>query len=182
MQRTKKTDNDHFDEKVGLRVRAWNRAKNKRVLDCFHGNGMLWNRVADVVKTPVEVVGIEKIKTKGNALLRGEAIKHLPTLDLDAFGIIDLDDYGVPFDETKLILDRGWRGCLLVTLIQSQHGRLPLAMNTYFGMPPEMVNHVPSVFNGRCWEKFAGLLYDYGVRSVEMHEFGRKLYFLAEIA
>lgn len=118
------TDNSHFYEKVKLRLKAIAEIPKDEVsiLECYAGKGLLYAEVKKHTSKKVHIVSIEKERGKNPFALSGDNLKFLPTLDLEKFDIIDLDAYGIPTEQIKIIADRGWHGLLVVTCIKQRLG------------------------------------------------------------
>lgn len=97
------TDNSNRAAKKHLRRVATAHLSSLRVLDCYAGNGAMW---ANVDKE--KYLGIEKQKGKGNVadeIINADNLKIIPMLDLSEYNVIDLDAYGIPYDQMYEILD-----------------------------------------------------------------------------
>lgn len=106
------TDNSYFEAKVQLRIEALGLAKNNRILDCFSGTGRIWSEVERRIGRKLEVISIEKEKGKNPKAMCGDNLKILPILDLSKFGIVDLDAYGHPSRQMKILSKKGiFGGC-----------------------------------------------------------------------
>ena len=130
------TDNSNFEKKVALRLEAINEIPKDeiRVLDCFAGYGLLWKEVQKRTSKKIRLLQIEKEKGKNSHALCGDNLKFLPTLDLDNFDLIDLDAYGVPSRQIRIIKNKGWHGILVVTAIESMMGKIPKDLTDAVGI------------------------------------------------
>ena len=176
--KAKKTDNAHLNTKIGLRMEVISQVPGViRVLDCYHGHGVIWEAIKKQSGRDIKVDGIEKEKSKGTAIYRGECNKWLKSIDLTKYHIVDLDAYGIPVTEIITVLSRGFVGHLCVTLIQSQHGRLPHILNRSVGISRTIADQSRVVVNQDAWEKTMGMLYDRGIGTIRFAKHGRKIYF-----
>ncbi len=92
-----KTDNTNIESKVELRRRAVKGLEEVKVLDLFAGNNVLWSDI----KTD-RYFGVEREKGKGRNL-NADNLKVIPSLDLSQFNVIDLDSYGIPYQQVKAL-------------------------------------------------------------------------------
>jgi hypothetical protein len=110
--------------------------------------------------------------------LPGDNRAYLGTIDLDKFDVIDLDAYGIPFDQVEVILNRGYQGVIFVTFIQSVYGCLPNAMLSALGYPMAGVKKIPTIFYKHGWEKMLLYLANRGLKTVVHRSFRNKHYFM----
>jgi hypothetical protein len=100
-----KTNNSRKAEKTNIRKEViWNiNKKNIFVLDAFAGKSILWGIIKLVNNKKITVLGIDK--NESDADIYGDNIKVLPCLNLEKFDIIDLDAWGCPYDQIRLIFE-----------------------------------------------------------------------------
>jgi hypothetical protein len=158
-----KTDNSNFAVKVAMREKL----ARGTVLDCYHGNGLLW---AEVKKThpEIKVIGIEKELGKGDAVIYGDCEKVLPSLNLAKYDIIDLDAYGIPFNALESMFgNRTLKAGTVVyyTFIQSLYGRIPNKLLSYIGITKEMIKKAPTMFGKLGFQSFLQYLLDKKVKK-----------------
>ena len=170
-----KTDNSYFEEKVQLRLSCIK--KGITVLDCYAGKGILWGEVKKRTTQKIDITSIEKEPGKNKRALPGDNIKYLKSLDLNKFNVIDLDAYGIPFNQLEIIFKRQYKGIVIVTAIQSMLGKLPTGMLIELGYTKKMINKIPTLFNNKGIDKLKNYLYLHGVQSIEGYFIGRKNYF-----
>ena len=174
-----KTDNSHFEEKVLLRIYAIKDIISPSVLECYSGTGKLWDEVKKRTGKEITILRIEKEKSKGNKIyLQGDNIKFLLSLNLDKFDVIDLDAYGIPYDQINLLYNRDYKGTVIVTAIQSMQGGLPHKMLMKLGFTKQMIQKIPSLFFRNGFGKLKNYLYLSGVQSIEGYFIDRKNYFM----
>jgi hypothetical protein len=106
-----------------------------KVLDAYHGSGRVWHRVAALVPdVRIDVVGIDT-RNIAPGVIQGDNRKILPTLDLTAFDLIDLDAYGVPAEQLAIVADRA-PGVPVVATVIARHGAPPTTpMLDLLGIP-----------------------------------------------
>ena len=175
-----KTDNSFLSDKIKLRLNHLPRQDNINVLDCFAGEGVIWDSIKKRTDKSITVVGIEQ-KNKKGVYLKGNNLKFIKNINLNNFQIIDLDSYGVPYPQLKILFDRKFKGGVFVTFIQSLYGGLPKKMLYDLGYTEKMIDAIPSLFNRKGIEKFMRFLYMNGVRKVCIRSCGGKHYLYFKI-
>jgi len=164
------TDNSNLLAKVNLRIAHLPQKSKINVLDAYHGEGIIWKYISEKVKSDIQITAIERKPITDDLVLQGDNRKILPSLYLEKFDIIDLDAYGVPFDQLEYIFNYDRKKMIhhgiFVTFIQSVYGRLPVAMLKKLGYSKKMVEKVPSIFNRNGIEKFKSYLAMRGVDRI----------------
>jgi len=168
-----KVDNQHLGEKLRLRL-DWvcRQARPLRILDCFAGRGRIWSAIRQTAAAPLEVLAIEARKGIHPTALVGDNRKILPTLDLQTFDAIDLDDYGHPTWQIKHILSRGYRGTMFVTMCSAFVGGLDRELCAHYAIPMQVRALAPALFATRKAERVLGLFADHGICRATGYRFG----------
>ena len=182
------TDNSHFYEKVKLRLKAIAEIPKDDVsiLECYAGKGLLYTEVKKHTSKKLHIVSIEKERGKNPFALCGDNLKFLPTLNLEKFDIIDLDAYGIPTEQIKIIADRGWHGLLVVTCIAKRlgWGRCPNILLKQINAV-KISQKCVTLFAPYFFELFEHFLFSFGVRLKIGYFFnyhsGYKHYFYCKI-
>lgn len=174
----KKTDNHYMADKVQLRIdhAPWHDAKALTVLDVFGGHGVVWSTIERITGQPIVRIGVDKRDDLLQAHLHGDNLKVMAGLNLNAFDVIDLDAYGVPYEHLRLLFDRHYHGCVFVTFITTVHGRLPNGLLLDSGFSEAMITKAPTLCSKRGWDIFKRFLARNGVTSVVHRSKGRKHY------
>ena len=148
------TDNDDigFGYKVSLRVET--AKENQRVLDCYAGHGFIWNEVKKLTSLNINVTSIDSRDDKTKPYLKGDNVKFIKALNLDNYDVIDLDSYGIPFQQLEIIFKKKFKGIVHVTFIQSVMGRLNNNLLLSLGYTKEMIKKCPTLFSKNGYEKF----------------------------
>jgi len=179
MSDIKKTDNTYLADKVALRLGHLPGKHVIRVLDCYAGKGTIWRAVRELAgsKRKILVLPIE-IKKDEDLLfhLPGDNERFLETLDLTRFDVIDLDAYGVPYDQLRIIFRREFRGWVFVTFIQAVFVQMPYGLLSEIGIPEQMVKISPALLGKRGWKYFLEYLAKMGVRTVWIRQHQNKHY------
>lgn len=175
MGQTKKTDNHYLKDKVRLRAKYI--PDKPFVLDCYAGNGVIWREVQKLMAdTPIIRLAIEKEKSKGGFHLAGDNVRFLMSLDLSAYNVIDLDAYGIPYQQIKILFDRQYHGLVFFTFIQSIMGNLPHGMLMDIGFSKAMITKAPTLCARRGWDYFIQFLSLRGVDKITYTNHNRKYY------
>lgn len=168
------TDNSLLGYKVLLRVDHLP-VESIRLLDCYGGHGIVWDAVKRLSgRNDIERVGIDKEQRAG--LVRGDNRKWMMGLDLSRFNVIDLDAYGVPFDQVQIVFKSGFKGVVFFTFIQSVMGQLPAKLLQSSGIGKEARNECPTLFGQIGWELWLDWLGNNGVTKVWHRSKDRKHY------
>ena len=169
-----KTDNDFFKDKVILRYNNLPDKDYIKVLDCYSGSCQIWNKIKQYTDKNIEVLPIDIKKNRNN--LKGDNIKFLKGMDISQFDVIDLDAYGVPFQQLEEIFTKNYKGHIFVTFIQSQHGKLNNGLLYYNGISKNMIKKVKSIFYTKGFEKFKNYLAFRGVKFIKYRAHNCKYY------
>jgi hypothetical protein len=170
-----KTANIYLSDKVALRANHLPVGRELYILDCFAGKGLIWAAVKELTGRHIVTLPIDTDKAVGFRL-PGDNRAYLDTLDLDQFDAIDLDAYGIPYDQLKIVLERGYRGAVFVTFIQSIYGQMPVRLLQDVGFSKEMVDRTPTIFGDNGWSYFLEWLALQGVKQVVHRSHLRKHY------
>lgn len=179
------TDNSHFAAKIKLRMDNLPRGSCS-VLDCFGGQGLIWETIKGrLPKKDIKILRIDLKKDRSGVYLAGDNRKFLASLDLNRFNVIDLDAYGVPFEQLQAILRRKRATPLTIfaTFIQSLYGRLPVKFLAELGYSQSMVKKCPSLFNRDGLSKLKAYLALAGIKKIKRYSdhTGKKHYICFEM-
>ena len=178
----RRTDNSAPREKIALRLDALESidAESVRVLDAYHGHGVLWKELYKKSSKAIDVLGID-IEDRGPGVLMGDNRKFLKSLDLHKFDLVDLDAYGSPIDQLRILFDRGYSGVVVCTFIRTCFRRLPFRFLNELGYPTKMIKKCPTLFSRNGYEKFLLWLANRGIkntRSILIEATGRSAQYL----
>lgn len=125
-----KTDNDHSATKVALRVEAvtmLGEPREIRLLDAFHGYGKLWQLVAAVLAPDGWSIKPYRVdhQVRGAGTLHVDNDRLMRSIDLRRFDLIDLDAYGWPAKQLKIVSQRAPKTPVLSTRIARALGPMP---------------------------------------------------------
>ena len=160
------TDNDSigFSYKVGLRIETVK--QNQKILDCFSGHGHIWNEVSRQKECNLNITSIDSRNDKSSVYLKGDNIKFLKAMDLNKYDIIDLDSYGIPFQQLEIIFEKKYSGIIHATFIQSSMGRLNNGLLMSLGYTREMIKKCPTLFSKNGYEKFKNYLANHSILRI----------------
>jgi hypothetical protein len=125
---------------------------------------------------PIEHVGIDTLPKKG-ALYLGDNRLYLQHLSIDNYDMIDVDAYGVPYEQMKILAKRNYRGIVVGTFIQCIYGGLPYAMLEDIGYSRRMVKKITKLFFNNGWDRWMTFLKIIGYEDVYVFHCSNKHYF-----
>ncbi len=174
----RQTDNDKlgFAHKIRLRCHSIKGKQSVNVLDCFAGHGWVWQAVKAETDTKIHITALDKREDKTSVYLKGDNLKYLKSMDLNRFDVIDLDSYGTPIKELEVVIDKGYKGIVHVTFIQSVMGKLPTKMLTDLGFTPAMLDKCPTLFSKNGFDKLCKWLKVKGLNDILYIQLKRKSY------
>lgn len=169
------TENSFFEIKVNLRLENLP-DKPLKVLDCFSADGKIWKEIAKH-RENLNILRIEKENNKDGIYLRGDNLKFLSSLDLNQFDVIDLDAFGIPFKQLRIIFQKVKTDKIIfVTFIQSLFGTLPKQMLNDLGYTKQMINKIPTLFNHNGFNKFCCWLFLNKIDKIKFYNLQNKYY------
>lgn len=177
----KKTDNDNLTQKLAIRMLAVDTLKKYgieeiHVLDCFAGNGKLWRLLKQEYGDSIKDIGIDS-ESKHGAKYLGDNRKYLKYLPINDYELIDIDAYGVPYDQLRIICKRQFKGIIVGTFIQCVYGGLPHGMLEELGYSRKMVRKITKLFYSSGWKKWSSYLKLQGYDTVHVYHCANKHYF-----
>ena len=158
-----KTDNTNVGKKISLRKQATANLNELRVLDLFAGKNVLWANI-DCAR----YYGIEEVKGKGRNL-NADNMKVIDNLNLSDFNVIDVDSYGIPFNQIYKIFSNKTlaNGTVIVyTLITNKMCSINKYCLKNFRLE-KMYGKCKVLINAKARELFYAFLYESGVRKSE---------------
>ena len=162
---SKLTDNSRFEEKVLLRDEVVK--DGDIILDCYHGEGIIWNEIEK--NKSIDIIGIEKEKGKGFGCMYGRCEKIIPSLNLGAFSIIDFDAWGSPFQAMIVCfknktLKKGTK--IFYTFIQTGFCAVEIKLLAYIGISKAMYKKCPTLYRNLGFTAFKEFLYQNGIKNI----------------
>jgi len=169
------TDNSFLFDKIMLRINNLPLKNEIYVLDCFAGEGKIWNYIKNKIKKKFYILSIDK-KNFNKIYLKGDNLKYLKNLPLEKFDVIDFDAYGVPYNQLKIIFQKKINAVVFITFIQSLYGGLPINMLEEIGYNKNMIKKIPTLFFKNGLKKFKLFLAQNGVKKIKIRSFRNKHY------
>lgn len=165
-----KTDYSDWSLEVKIRLRLFGlsflKKDNVLVLDAYHGNGIVWQKVCErAPEKNIQVVGIDILPKKSVSVLKGDNRKFLKSMDLNVFDVIDLDAYGIPADQLQILFDRNYHGTIFFTMAAVGFSAVPIKLLEKNGISKEMRKKCPTIFGSRALEYAFNFLALYGVQK-----------------
>ena len=173
------TDNSHLDIKVALRQNHLPGKKSLTVLDCYHGEGAIWNHIKRSTDKTILMVGIDKKEIDGVLQLKGDNLKFIRSMNLSVYDVIDLDAYGIPYRALREVLRNPTlkkRTVIFLTFIQTYHGCLPYDMLSELGYSRKMIRKIPTLFFRNGFDKLKAFLGQSGVKKIAYISVNNKFY------
>ena len=177
----KKNDNSHLKNKISLRIENLPDKTSLKILDCFHGEGLIWKKITETVKTKKIVINKVDIKEKGDSL-KINIYKILPTLTLSEYDIIDIDCYGSPFSALDMIFKNKTFSPKTTTIFYTNIsvflGGIKKELIFQSGISAKMYKKIPFLCLKYRIPFFDSFLYSAGYKekTVRIFEFGKKEY------
>lgn len=171
-----KTDNSFLIDKIELRKKFIPNKSNVKILNCYGGNNEIWNRIGTEIFTNLDITNIDIKEKNDKAYLQGDNAKFLESINLDVYDIIDLDAYGVPYQQLKTIFRKGYKGIIFITFIQSIIGALPNGILNEFGYTNQMIKKCRSIFYKRGLDIMLHFISKNGIKNITYKYSNRKLY------
>jgi hypothetical protein len=167
---SRQINNSHLLDKVALRIEALGEVSGNsvEVLDAFCGDRVLWQKVQDSTDRELSVFGIDKENEHAN--IKADNRKILGVMDLSPFQIIDLDAYGLPFEQIEKVFgnDSLAKGAVIVyTYISLPVGGASERLLQTIGIPHHMWGKCPSMFMKAQESAFYEYLRQHGIDSVK---------------
>jgi len=177
------TDNSMLAQKINLRLDAVGKVPKDKVciLDAFSGNMVVWSQIKARTKKKLNILRIDAKPDRDGLYLVGDNQKFIESLDLARFDIIDLDAYGSPYKQLKILFERGYTGYVICTFIQTMAGRLDNELLTSLGYTDSMINKIPTLFSRNGLQKMLHYLNKNGVDEITGYFTGRKNYFTFKV-
>jgi len=175
------TDNSYLWDKISLRLSMLPQKKALRVIDAYAGHGLIWKNIQKKYKGKINITKIDKEQKGARFVLIGDNTKFLMSLPLNKYDVIDLDAYGVPYEQLKIIFNRGFKGIVFATFIQSALGRLNDGFLKDLGYTKPMIDKCPSLFSKHGLQKLERWLLLQGINKIIIRSHSRKSYLGFEV-
>jgi hypothetical protein len=138
---------------------------------------LLWRAVERKNGKKVKRTAIDQRKDMLQLHLHGDNVKVMSGMDIKNFDVIDLDAYGIPYDQLKIVFDKKYIGTVFVTAIQTMTGGMPHGLLEEIGFSKDMITKAPSLFARRGFQYLLEWLALKGVKKIIHRSKARKHYF-----
>lgn len=101
-------------------------------------------------------------------------------MDLSKYNIIDLDSYGIPFNQLEVIFSKRYTGIIFITFVQSRQGALPQKFLLNLGYSLQMIQKIPTLFYRNGFDKFKEYLALNKITEIYYKEIINKYYIKIE--
>lgn len=158
---------DNSRELCKIEMREELTKEGYKILDCYHGNGIIWNEIKKRKK--IKVVGIEKEKGKGAGSMYGKCEKIIPSLDLSLFDIIDFDAWGSPYKAMKEMFRNktlNKNTLCFYTFIQTGMGSVETELLKQIGITEKMSKKCHTMYKKYGFEAFKMFLYNNKIKEI----------------
>ena len=173
------TDNSFLNEKVKLRLQSLESIDKEvvKILEAFSGDGLIWDKVKEESDKNLVILKMDKKKDKKGIYLKGDNTKFLKGFDLSDFDIIDLDAYGSPYKQLKILFEKQYKGIVHCTYIQSGMGRVDDGLLIKYGYSKEMIKKCPTLLCKDGMKLMENYLGQHGIEKLTGFFYNRKRYF-----
>jgi len=173
-----KTDNTYLGDKIKLRMEFLPRKRNINVLDLFAGDGLIWGTIKNKTKRNINITSIDKKEDTEKFHLIGDNRKYLPSLNLKKYDVIDIDSYGIPYDQIDFILKSNFIGEIFMTCIKDPRGPIPMKMALFLGYTEKMYKKCPTLISKNHFNKLKKVLTKNGIFNINYIEHQSKYYYI----
>lgn len=175
MARSVKTDNSFLIDKVKMRSNHLPELEEIRVLDAYSSHGLIWNLVKELnPNTSFNITRLDREVGKKGFYIRTDNVRFLASSDLNEYDVIDLDAYGVPFNQMEYLFKKREEFDhvvgVFVTLNTIGMGKMPLELLKVVGITSKMYKKSPILCSKHPRDKIFGYLAERGVREVYVRE------------
>lgn len=171
------TDNSDLGDKIALRLSMLPNKKTLKVVDAYAGRGTIWKNVQKRYPGKIKITKIDKEQKETDVFMfLGDNTKFLLSLPLHKYDVIDLDAYGVPYEQLKIVFNSKFKGIVFVTFIQSFMGRINCDFLQDLGYTKAMIDKCPSLFCKDGLRKLERWLILHGIARITIRHHSRKSY------
>lgn len=165
-----RTDNKALPEKVHLRNKYLPDKEVIDVLDAFSADGVIWKAVEKLNPDKSFCIArIDNQRKKKGFYIRSENTRFLRSTDLNVYDVIDLDHYGVPFNQLEVIFNHEFTSKIELFATFNLVGIKPMhkAMLRMLGFSDSMLNSSRYLCSKNSEEKILSYLNFRGVNQVD---------------
>jgi len=174
-----KTNNDKkmIEAKIQLRLMSLPDKDEVNILECFAGEGVLWNEVKKRTKKQLKILSIDKNNYK-KISLKGDNIRFLKSLDLTKYQIIDLDAWGCPANQLQVLYEKKYKGMVICSFVQSDFHTITKIVQLNYGYTNKMMKEAPMLCRRNGLEQMLFFINTkFKVNKVKIVSYKQKHYF-----
>ena len=169
-------DSDWFDYKVNLRIQSIEHLQFARVLECFSGEGKLWDVVEKKTGKKIYRYKIDANYYPGvDVVGRSETV--IKSISLKRYHVIDLDSWGSPVVHLQILFEQQYKGIIHCTYCS------PILLNPdgilaaeYFNVDKKIIKKCSSLFAKNTGEMLSNYLKNRGINIIHGHLSEKKLF------
>lgn len=156
----------YFKLKVDIRVNSLPE-RDIKVLDCFAGEGKIWNAVKSKFKHKIDKVGLDINYYSGVDNIICDSERFLFYEDINKYDVIDIDSWGSPINHLDIIFKKKYKGIIHCTYCN------PISFNPnkkistlFYGVEHYVIKNKPSLFAKDLEAQIKNYLISNGVTKV----------------
>lgn len=166
-----------FDYKVTLRIQSIEHLVFARVLECFAGEGKLWDAVEQKSGKKIYRFKIDANFYPGIDII-GDSEKVLKRISLKRFNVIDLDAWGSPVKHLDILFKKQFKGIVHCTYCTPcLFTPVDVLAETFYEMDKKIFRKAPALFAKRTEQQFEKYLITNGIKEVTGHFSKKRNYF-----
>lgn len=176
---TAATNNDHdwFKLKVQLRLQSIQELENPHIIECFAGEGKLWDTVQMLTKKKLARFRIDA-NYYPNLDIIGDSLTFIKQTKISNYNVIDLDSWGSPVNHLEVIFQKQFKGIVHCTYCS------PISINpdkklaeTFFQVDSKTIKKAPALFAKDTGSMMETFLSKNGINTIFGHTSPKKNYF-----
>ena len=175
-----KTNNDKkiIEAKIQLRLMSLPKNQNQvSILECFAGEGILWNEVKKRTKKQLKILSIDKNNYQ-KISLKGDNIRFLKSLDLTKYQIIDLDAWGCPANQLQVLFEKKYKGIVICSFVQPKLRAINKIVQLNSGYTNKMIKEASFLCRKNGLEQMLFFIKTkFKVNKVKIANYKQKYYF-----
>jgi hypothetical protein len=116
------------ETKKVVRLKAYEAAENKTILECMAGAGDIWRSIGIKTDFKIDANPLFKVDYTGNALT------YIKKNDVNCYGIIDIDTWGSPAKYINALIEKKYSGIVVCTYCEPiSFNSDKILMTAYYG-------------------------------------------------
>ena len=158
-------DSEYYNLKINLRINSLPNKKEITVLECFAGEGKVWDSIEKLTDKKINRFRID-INEYKNLDFLGNSLQFIKKANLKKFDIIDLDSWGSPVKYLEILFKRKYKGIIHCTycIPMSLNPDKILAVN-HFKIDHKTILLAPSLFSRNIGQMIESYLIKNGIKA-----------------